>query len=374
MSVVLLILGLILFVGLVVIHEFGHFMAARRNGVEVEEFGIGFPPKLKTLTKKNGTIYTLNLLPLGGFVRLKGEHDSDTAKGSFGAASLLTKIKIMLAGVGMNLLVAFIVLMISALVGLPKLIDNQFTIASDTKTVRQDVIVTYVEPGSPAEKSGLKPRDVLVSLGKPNSLQVIDNSQTLPQITKQLAGENIQITYRRDGQVKTSDITLRTNSEVDASKKTNNEKGYLGISPTEYILRRSTWSAPLVAVGLIKQFTILTLKGIASAIAGLAQGNTAKASSQVSGPVGIFVIFREGSHLGIEFILLLVGLISLTLAIMNVLPIPALDGGRLFITLIFRLLRRPLKDNVEDIIHGSGFVLLMLLFVLITIVDIHRFF
>src|SRR6266568_5072552 len=127
MTVLLLILGLVLFVGLVVVHEFGHFIMARRNGVEVEEFGIGFPPRAKVLGKRNGTIYTLNWLPLGGFVKLKGEHDSDTEPGTFGAASVLAKTKIMLAGVVMNLVTALVLLTMLAIAGLPVLInkDNQ---------------------------------------------------------------------------------------------------------------------------------------------------------------------------------------------------------------------------------------------------------
>lgn len=374
MSLLLLIIGLILFVGLVVVHEFGHFIAARRNGVEVEEFGIGFPPRAKILTKRNGTIYTLNWLPLGGFVKLKGEHDADTEKGTFGAASLIAKIKIMLAGVGMNALTAFVIFTLSALVGLPKLVDNQFSVASDTHVIRQEVIVAYVEPGSPAEKAGLKQRDIITSIGKPGEPQGIDSKNALPEITKALAGQEARIIYIRDGKHQASNVQLRSTEEIDASKRTSDPKGYLGISPSEYILQRSTWSAPVVAAGLMKQFTELTLKGIGSALSGLAHGNGKQASEQVSGPVGIFVIFKEGSNLGYEFILMLVGLISLTLAIMNALPIPALDGGRLFVTLLFRALRKPLKETTEDLIHGSGFTILMVLFILITIVDIRRFF
>lgn len=374
MSLFLLVIGLILFVGLVVVHEFGHFIAARRSGVEVEEFGIGFPPRAKVLAKKNGTVYTLNWLPLGGFVKLKGEHDSDTEKGTFGAASLANKVKIMLAGVAMNALTAFTLFTLAALVGLPKLVDNQFTVASDTKVIRQEVIIGYVEPGSPADKAGLKQRDVIRSIGKPGEPRGIESKNVLPEVTKALAGQEARVLYIRDGVHEATNVQLRTTAEVDASKKTNDPKGYLGISPSEYILQRSTWSAPIVAGGLMKQFTELTLKGLGSALSGLARGNGKQASEQVSGPVGIFVIFKEGSNLGYEFILMLVGLISLTLAIMNILPIPALDGGRLFVTLLFRAIRRPLKENTEDIIHGSGFAVLMVLFVLITVVDIRRFF
>src|SRR5215211_2696202 len=114
MSILLLILGLVLFLLLVVVHEFGHFLAARRNGVEVEEFGIGFPPRAKVLTHRNNTIFSLNWLPLGGFVKLKGENDSDQEPGSFGAASLKTKIKIMMAGVALNVVAAFAILTLGA--------------------------------------------------------------------------------------------------------------------------------------------------------------------------------------------------------------------------------------------------------------------
>jgi regulator of sigma E protease len=156
MSIFLLVLGLVLFVGLVVVHEWGHFIMARRGGVEVEEFGIGFPPKAKTLARKNGTEYTLNWLPLGGFVRLKGEHDAAKTKGSYGAAPLWTKVKIMAAGVVMNLLTAYVLLILLALIGVPKLVDNQFTVKSNETVTRQDVFIDYLEPGSPAEKAGLQ--------------------------------------------------------------------------------------------------------------------------------------------------------------------------------------------------------------------------
>src|SRR5690606_30676076 len=115
--------------------------------------------------------------------------------------------------------------------------------------------------------------------------------------------------------------TLRTAQEVEDSKDTDEPKAYLGVMPTEYIIQRSTWSAPIVAVGLMKQITQLTFTGLGNAIAGLFQGDTTKASSQVAGPVGIFVILKDGSELGFQFMLIIIAVISLTLAIMNVLPI-----------------------------------------------------
>ncbi len=375
MSWLLVVFGLIMFVGLVVIHEWGHFIMARRNGVEVEEFGIGFPPRAKSLGVKNGTEYTLNWLPLGGFVKLKGEHDADTEPGTFGAASLPAKIKIMLAGVVMNIVTAFLLLTILAFVGMPRILENQFTVASDTDIVRRDVVAAFIEEGSPADNAGLQSQDILSSIGLSGGAQrAVNEIETFPDITRQFAGQEVDIEYRRSGKLQTTSTTLRTEAEVTESQDTDSPKGYLGIVPNEYVVQRSTWSSPVVALGFMKQITTETFKGLGTAIGALFQGDTARASAQVSGVVGIGFILTQGSLLGIQFVLLIIAIISLTLAIMNVLPIPALDGGRLFVTLLYRAIRRPLTPKTEEWIHGSGFIALMLLFVLITIVDVNRFF
>ncbi len=367
MSVLLLILGIILFIGLVVVHEWGHFIAARRNGVEVEEFGIGFPPKIwgrKIETAKSKFLFTVNALPLGGFVRLKGENDAATDKGSFGAASLSTKIKVMLAGVVMNLLTALLLFTFLALIGMPKLIPNQFTVESDTKitrevTVRADKVIA----GQPGAKAGLQTGDQIVALEG----QKITRLGEIGDLAKNKAGQTVDLVIKRNGQEKTLLITLNNENKGD---------GYLGVSTTQegVQLQRSTWSAPVVALGLTKQLTELTFKGLGTALSSLFKGDTKTASEQVSGPVGIAVILKEGSKVGVNFILFIIAIISLSLAIMNVLPIPALDGGRLFVLLLFRALKKPLTKEREEWIHGTGFVALMLLFVLITIVDVKRFF
>lgn len=389
MGVVLLIIGLILFVGLVVAHEYGHFIFARRNGVEVEEFGIGFPPRIWGRKTKGGFDFTINWLPLGGFVRLKGEHDADTEPGTFGAASTWAKTKIMAAGVGMNLLAALVLFTVLAWVGMPQLISNQFTVKSDTRVIKSEVLVGGVLAGSPAAHAGLQPRDDLISIGLPGKRPTqITNSDTLPNITKGYAGDRVVLTYRRDGQQHVSTIKLLTAKVVQASQKTSQPKAYLGIAPTAYTLQRSTWSAPVVALGVSKQFTILTfkglwsaIKGLGSTIAGLVTNNHAareagqtQASSQVSGPVGIFVILKDGSNLGYQFMLMIVAVISLSLAIMNVLPIPALDGGKLFLTYVSRIFRKRLSEQFEELVYGASFAFLMLLIVIITFVDVKRFF
>ena len=388
MGIVLLIVGLILFIGLVVIHEWGHFIVAQRNGVKVEEFGIFFPPRLYKKKTRSGWIFSINALPLGGFVRLKGEHDSDTEKGTFGAASLWAKTKIMAAGVLMNLVVALGLLTLLALIGLPTLIPNQFTVKRDTQLVSARVLVGQVEPNSPASHAGLKPEDELTDISLPGYSPVaVSQADKLPTITKEFAGKTVNLYYTRAGHEYQTRTTLRTAAVVKASQKTNNAKGYLGISPTQFTLQRSTWSAPIVAVGLSTQVTALTFQGLGHALGGLGSliagaltGNTVarqngqtNATAQVAGPVGIFVILKDGSLIGYQFMLFIIAIISLTLAIMNILPIPALDGGRLWIMLISRWLKRPLSAKREEAINAAGFVLLIGLIILITIVDIHRF-
>lgn len=403
MSILLLVIGILLFIGLIVVHEFGHFIMARRNGVEVEEFGIFFPPRIYKKKMKAGWLFTINALPLGGFVKLKGEHDTDTEPNSFGAASLWVKTKIMAAGVVMNLLTALILLTIVALLGMPKIIDNQFTVKSDTQLKTSKVLVGYIVPGSPADKAGLQPNDELLNIGAPGRSPVgIRQASSLPDITKHFAGQEVKIYYQRDGKNLIATTKLTSTEEVTKSqaayKKQLKEskldceaikspKGYLGISPTEFVLQKSTWSAPVTAVGLSAQITGLTFKGLGDAVAGLGKlivgfvtGNsTARsngqcaASSQVSGPVGIFYVLKNGSNLGYQFILLIIAIISLSLAILNILPIPALDGGRLWFTLIARGLKKPLTPKREETINTIGFFLLILLIILITIVDVKRF-
>ncbi len=388
MDIFLLIVGLILFIGLVVVHEYGHFIMARRNGVEVEEFGIFFPPRLFKHKTKAGWDFTINALPLGGFVKLKGEHDSDTAKGSFGAASLNAKIKIMAAGVVMNLLTALALLTFLALVGLPKIIDNQFTIKSDTTVLTQKVLISYVEPESPADRGGLKTTDEITAIKQPGYSPVaIMSAKELPDITKSFAGKTVEVYYLREGQNRQAVLKLLSEAEVKSSQKTDNPKGYLGIVPAEFVMQRSTWSAPIVAVGLSAQVTTLTFQGLGNAVSGLGsliagavtgndparQNGQTAASAQVAGPVGIYFILKNGSFLGYEYMLFIIAIISLTLAIMNILPIPALDGGRLWLTLITRALKRPLSQKTEEIINVTGFLVLIGLIVLVTVVDFKRF-
>lgn len=395
MTILLFILGLVLFIALVLVHEWGHFIMARRNGVEVEEFGLGFPPRAKVLTKKNGTVYTLNWLPLGGFVKLKGEHDSDQDKGTFGSAPLWAKVKIMMAGVFMNLVVALVLLTILGLVGMPQLIskangqsEDQFTVASNERITQDRALINYIEPDSPAQKAGLLPLDEIESISVNGESQAIRGVTDLKTLSSSNPGQKLTFSVVREGKPMTLDVQIRSAQEVEESLKTSEPKGYVGVGVASYQIKKYTWGAPVVAAGTAVQVTKLTVKGIGNAlkglggtIAGLVTGNTkarqaaqVEATKEVSGPLGIFFILKMGAQQGVVMIMFIIALISLTLAIMNTLPIPALDGGRLFVTLLFRAAKKPLTEDMEDAIHGTGFAVLMVLFLLITIVDAKRFF
>jgi regulator of sigma E protease len=341
-------------------------------------------------------VLSLNWLPLGGFVKLKGEHDSDTKKGSFGAASLGGKTKILLAGVFMNLIVGLALLTILALVGMPKLLskdtigEDQFTVTSDTKIVSQQVRAGTVQDNSPASKAGIQGQDVIVSIASGTDIRSTKTTEQLHDATSDFAGKKVAVTYKHDGNTVTKETTLRSKAEVDASLKTDNPKGNLGVeNPVDIQIQRSTWSAPVVAVGFTVQLTKLTfiglghaLGGLGSTIAGLVTANKearqngqTSASSQVGGPVAIVAVLWGSGSYGITFILWIIAVLSLTLAIMNILPIPALDGGRLFMILFSRgVLKKPLDTLTEERITATGMALLLCLVALITFVDVKRFF
>ncbi len=372
--------GLLILVILVVIHELGHAIAARRNGVVVEEFGIGFPPRAWSKKLKNGVLFSINWLPLGGFVKLQGENDAASKKGDYGAASMWAKTKILLAGVTINWIAAAVILTILAITGLPKVLDNQFQVPGDTTTITKPVTIGFVSHNSPAQKSGLRAKDELISINN----QHVSSSEDLFQLTKKYSGQEVKVVYRHDG--KQSSVKIHLNSSD------KNNEGYLGVSSIQQVIQKSTWSAPIVGIGTTAQFTGVTLKGLGNLVVELAQGLTSKFSSNqatrsqgnkdlqaagasVAGPIGILgIIFPAAVASAPTSLLLLTAIISLTLALINVLPIPALDGGRLFVTLIFKGLKKPLTKEKEEKIHGTGFAFLMILVLVVTVADVSKLF
>ncbi len=400
-TVASIILGVLILVFLVVIHELGHGIVARRNGVIVEEFGVGFPPfaKGKTIKKSvlgRNVMYSLNWLPIGGFVKLQGEYDSADKKGDYGAATFWQKTKIILAGVAVNWVFAALLFTILALVGMPRVVANQFTVGSDTIVNKSPVVVAGTTKGLPADISGLRSGDAIdhvsvkttcpTGVVEPCRGQSADEIDTIIALTKQYPGSVLIVDYTRDGSAKTAVLTNRT------AEQATDKKGYLGVtfSQANATTYRSTWSAPIGGVGLTGQLSWETLKGVGSlaskffgGLAGLvnlnpesrsrASAQIGDASQGVSGPIGILgSILPSAVKAGMVPILLITAVISLTLAVMNVLPIPALDGGRWYTMAIFRLLRRPLTKEVEEKINTIGMMILFALIILVTMADVAK--
>ena len=372
-----IIIGLIVLVLLVTVHELGHAIVAKRNGVVVEEFGIGFPPKAWGKKLKNGVLFTLNWLPLGGFVKLQGEHDNDKKKGDYGAATFWQKTKILYAGVFMNWVIAAVLFTVLALTGLPKIVPNQFTVPGDTTIQTSPVQVTQLAADYPAAKAGLEAGDTILTIDG----QQITTTQQVIEVTKENRGQTVPITYERNGKQTRADVALR-----DA------DSAVFGASLGQNETIHATWSAPIVGIVTTGQFTWVTLQGLGDLVVNLVGGlvgqlNVSEAGRQEAskqlgeagasgaGPVGILgVIFPAASEAGLSQLVFLAAIISLTLAVMNALPIPSLDGGRWFVTALYRVLKKPLTKEKEESIHGTGFMVLMGLIVVITIADVTKLF
>ncbi len=355
----MILIGVLIFALLVVVHEFGHFIVARRNGVEVEEFGIGFPPKIAG-KKVGDTEYTLNLIPLGGFVKLKGESDSDREKGSFGSVRLWPKTKILLAGVGMNFVAAYFMVLILALTSLPIILPGQYSVSENESRTGENVVVSAVVEDSAAEEAGIEVGDRIVYIDD----IAIETAGQLADTTTDLAGEEVMISIERGS----------SSMELTTTLAEEGEDGQLGVAPIEAATVRYTWAAPIVAMGITLQMTGLVLAAVGNILLGLFTGAGGEAASQLTGPVGIVFLLQNLGSFGFEYLFFLLASISISLAVFNALPIPALDGGRLSVIAGARLLRKRLRPEVENAIHGIGFMLLIGLFLLITYVDIQRFF
>lgn len=372
------IVGLIILMVLVVIHELGHAIVAHRNGVVVEEFGVGFPPTALKKKLKNGVLVSLNWLPLGGFVKLKGEHDSAKKPGDYGAATFWQKTKILFAGVIANWVVAAVLFSILAIFGLPKIIPDQVMLPFDTENTYHHVEIVSLVKDHAAQKAGLKEGDEIISFAD----QEIPDVDALVAISKQKIGKEVEVIYHRD----------KTDYSVLVKLGTDAKTGIFGAGLGQRQTMRSTWSAPIVGVATTAQLSWVSLQGVGDLIGNFFGGlilqlspddsvrkqaskDIAAAGDSVAGPIGILgTIFPSAQKAGIGQLTLLTAIISLSLAVMNALPIPALDGGRWFTMMIFRLTKKKLTKKREEKIQMVGFSILIGLIILVTIADVAKLF
>jgi regulator of sigma E protease len=361
----ILIFGLIIF-----LHELGHFLVAKREGMTVREFAFGFPPRLLSFVR-GGTRFSINLLPIGGFVNILGEEEASSAGGSFTKQSAWSRLRVVLAGVAMNLLLAWLLLTFW-------LWTAPFSPAVDA------IAVASVVKGSVAEQSGIKVNDFIVS-GLPAG-QVGDSTKftsdvALHDFTTSHKGQSVNFVVRRNGSALTIPATLGQNdaplgvSIVDIGKEIPHVTWWH--APWDALVEM--WGAIVMTLTFMGHLVGWLFSSIFAFFGGLVSSSIKPPADQsqlldsVSGPIGIFSFLRQTVTLGAPFVIRLAALLSLAVGIFNLLPIPALDGGRAFFLFFEGIFgKRVVSHQVESWIHAAGFVVLIALIIVITFLDIKK--
>ncbi len=352
-----LLVALLSLVGLMVIHEFGHFILAKCFGTDVEEFGIGYPPRLFG-KKIGGTLYSLNLIPFGAFVSIKGEKGGVEDYRSFIGKPIWQRAAIVLGGVASFWVVAAIILSImSGVWGLPTEVSDE----ADGNLVNSRVKITYLAPDSPAAEAGLQVGDTILHFDRIKEVQAF---------VEEHKGESVVLSVERGSETIEKTMVPRISHPKD--------QGPLGIEMARVALKPYPWyEAPVQGVRATYQLTasiisnwIIGLKSLLG-FAPLPEGM----KMEMFGPVGILDLMREYVSLGANNFLLLVSFISIALALANILPIPALDGGKLIFLGIEAVRGRPVNHRLEQRITGAFFILLIILMIFVTVkFDIPRLF
>lgn len=341
---------------LVLSHEFGHFIVARKNGIKVEEFGFGFPPRI-TGFRRSDTFYSINWIPLGGFVKIKGEDGAEANDAdSFSHKKNWQKASVLVAGVVMNVLVAILLISIGLMIGSPQEVSDQE--ASRMSNVQLEIV--QLVGGKPAESAGIQPGDVITKVDALNNPTV---SQFQNYVNAHRS-DTLAITIQRGQQTLVKNIHPAVYADTG--------KAGIGVAIAQTAFVRYPWySALYYGATTSWQYLKDIVVGFYGLIKSLFQG--AGVGNAVSGPVGVAVMTGEAARMGFVYLLKFTALLSLNLAVLNILPIPALDGGRLLFVIIAAIQRRPVTPRLEQIVHSVGFALLMLLVVVVTVKDIGTF-
>jgi regulator of sigma E protease len=362
---------------LILVHEYGHFIAAKRSGVRVFEFALGFPP---TIYKKTvgGTKYLLNALPFGGYVRLLGENGEDdvpneemntdeiSEKENFSNKSPLIKTFILSAGVIMNILLAWLLFTICLMFGYPSA-TSDLKESDRNYVVSESSIVTYISPNSPAEEAGLLPNDTPVRIADEAGFLDIDSSEDISTFVSESEHDEFTLSVLRSGE--RIDIPVQTTLNLEGREGVK----VMGVSSTDVsILRYPPHRAFLEGARWTYNATIETVLGIASLLFDALRGKGDL--SNVSGPVGIVSLVGNAYSIGIVYLLAFTAIISINLAIINLLPIPALDGGRILFVWIEAIKGSPITMRAQLIANGVGFALLILLMLIVSVNDVRNLF
>ncbi len=363
MSVILFLL--VLFV-LILVHEWGHFIVAKKTGMRVDEFGIGFPPKMYSV-KKGETEYSFNALPIGGFVRIYGENleaipdDEPDKSKAFGSKPRWAQALVLIAGVTMNVLFAWLLFFIVFMTGIPTSVDE--ATASDQAVL----YVSGILPDSPL-KENLPLGAEITSVASVNGEIIKPTPSSFTEFIQNNANDEVSISYKlgeNTGVVTAVPVVglIQDDIERPAVGVSLSLVENIGLSMPEAFTKSFT-----ATVSGLKNITLGLYTLIVGAFTGAAD------LSQVAGPVGIVGMVGEAAEFGIVALLTFTAIISLNLAVINLLPIPALDGGRLVFVAIEAVTRRPINPNWAGRVNLVGFVLLMLLMIMVTYNDIVRIF
>ena len=344
------------FAGVVLIHELGHFFMGRLFKVEIEEFGIGLPPRMLTLFHWKETAFSLNWLPLGGFNRFKGENDPNVP-GGLAAANPWVRLAVLLAGASMNIAAGVLVYSILfTQIGIP-----------DFSSVK----LYEVTPGSPAELAGLKADDIVLNAGS----EQITNDEQLRSIIRSNLDQPLQLTVQRGSQV--LKITATPSSKRTA------EEGALGFLPGYASNPAGSWFATLpysINVTFSQAYHILSFP------AQLIRGSISPEDCRFIGLKGIYDFFRQAVSRDVEsrvpvtaapttpiepthFTLNLVAILTITLGVFNLLPFPALDGGRILFVIPEIVLRRRVPPGLENTVHAAGMMILLAFMLYVNVMD-----
>lgn len=352
----MIIFVLIVLIGLMALHEFGHFILAKRFGVKVEEFGIGYPPRL--IGKKFGeTLYSLNILPFGAFVRIEGEEGGVEGSRSFASKPIWQRALIVSGGVASFWIISIILFSIVMSLGVPTVVDDGMAV-NDPR-----VQVVAVAAGSPAEQAGLQIGDTIKSFSSIN----IERVGQVQELSKDYKGKEVILTIKRGSHV--FDVSLMSRESHPA------EQGPMGVGLVRTSIQSYPWYLSVIK-GL--EATWNTTVGIIAGFIKIGKsliGNQSLPSGvQVLGPIGVVSLMNQAANLGLAYFIQFIAIISIYLAIFNILPIPALDGGKLVFLLIEKIRNKPLEVKLEQKITAFFFFALISLVVLATIKDISRIF
>jgi regulator of sigma E protease len=355
-----LLIFLIVIAILVLSHEFGHFIVAKWKGMRVDEFGFGFPPRL--FGKQFGdTYYSINLLPFGGFVRVWGEDGLPPEGGdtrSFASRSAWDRFLVLVAGVTMNMILAYVLFSVGHGIGIPSAVE-----AGDT--AREAVVrVVEVIAGSPAEDAGIMPGDAIQTLTVGDTFLYVSEIIDVQDFVQAYAGEEIHVGLSR------ADEELHVSTFL--RKETSAGEGLLGIAMAKIGIVSVPWyQVPWEGLRTTYYTTLAIVFGLAAFFSNIFQIDIA---GTVAGPIGIAQITGEASALGFRYLLQLIAVLSINLAVLNLLPIPALDGGRILFLIIEKVRGTPISVKVSQLAHTVGFVVLILLMLIVTFFDLSRIF